>query len=273
MTEVLVYTTQSRRDTARTLLGAACAATGISTRLELFGSGSLYQRLGPRHSPPPPDLVMWWGPFAARAAALDGLLQTYQPARMADGAPHDPDWKWTTLDYSPIGIVGSPAITRWDDVAGVQQLAMVDPERSELGMAMLLASLDRERQAGGDVERGWEWWRARAAAGLRLAEDDASTAGLIANGSASHALTISDTAAPLAGIALVPHAVGLAASSRSVDVARHLLDWLVSEPAAAVVSHSPWGTSAPGQLDVAWAQQQYNAVRRRWAASGFGPTA
>ena len=74
---------RARRRPPEPLLGAACRATGIGARLELYGSGSLYQRLGPRHAPPLPDLVLWFGPFAAQAAALDGLLQPYQPASVA----------------------------------------------------------------------------------------------------------------------------------------------------------------------------------------------
>src|SRR6266851_1376261 len=107
VTEVLVYATASRAQTARTLLGAACQATGMNVRLELYGSGSLYQRLGPRHAPPLPDVVLWFGPFAAQSAALDGLLQPYQPASVAPNAAHDASWRWTTLDYLPIGVVGS----------------------------------------------------------------------------------------------------------------------------------------------------------------------
>ena len=86
MTDVLVYAVAAREPIARKLLGAACQASGMGARLELYGSsGSLYQRLGPRRAAPFPDIVMWFGPFAARAAALDGLLQPYQPATAADG--------------------------------------------------------------------------------------------------------------------------------------------------------------------------------------------
>src|SRR4030088_3569113 len=106
VTEVLVYATASRAQTARTVLGAACQASGISVRLELYGSGSLYQRLGPRHAAPLPDVVIWCGPFAAQAAAADGFLQPYQPPRVAAGSAHDPNWRWSTLDYTSIGVVG-----------------------------------------------------------------------------------------------------------------------------------------------------------------------
>src|SRR5258707_9768742 len=107
MTDVLVYAVRSRAATVRKLLSAACQASGIGARLELYGSGSLYQRLGPRHAPPLPDLVMWFGSFAAQAAALDGLLQPYQPASPAPSATHDANWRWTTLDYLPIGVLST----------------------------------------------------------------------------------------------------------------------------------------------------------------------
>lgn len=275
MTDVLVYTTESRADTARTLLGRACAATGLSAQLELYGTGSLYQRLGHGHTPPPPDLVLWFGAFAARAAAADGLLQPYRPAAPADGVVHDPDWKWTTLDYSTIGVVGASEVDRWQDLAGVPRLALADPERSEVGMAALLASLDRARQADGDAdaETAWTWWQARARTGLVLAEDDAGALALVSAGTASHALTLSDAAVPLREVAPIPHAIGLAANSRNADPARRLLDWLTSEPASAWLRLSPWHAdpSRP-TLDVDWARQQYVAARRRWAQSAFGPT-
>ncbi|MCA1648577.1 MAG: hypothetical protein LC797_24985, partial [Chloroflexi bacterium] len=65
MTDVLVYAVRARERTARKLLGAACQASGVGARLELHGTGSLYQRLGSRRSAPFPDLVIWFGPFAA----------------------------------------------------------------------------------------------------------------------------------------------------------------------------------------------------------------
>ena len=168
MTEVLVYATASRAQTARALLGAACAATGLSVRLELYGSGSLYQRLGPRHAPPLPDVVLWFGPFAAQSAGLDGLLQPYQPSSVAPAAVHDANWYWTTLDYRPIGVVGrSHGRAATLDLAGRAEPSdgcyLRDPERSEIGLSMLLATLDRARQVDGDVERGWTWWQQRAA--------------------------------------------------------------------------------------------------------------
>jgi ABC-type Fe3+ transport system substrate-binding protein len=280
MTDVVVYATGSRADTARTLLGAACRATGTSARLELYGSGSLYQRLGPRHGPPPPDVVFWSGAYAARAAAVDGLVQPYQPPRVAPEVIHDPDWKWLTLEYSAIGVVGSSSATTWQDVAALPRLALPDPERSEVGLSVLLASLDRSRQVDGDVEQGWTWWQQRARAGLVLADDDAGAMSLVDDGRASHALTLSSGAA-LIGLAPIPHAISLAAASRNVDVARRMLDWLTSQEAGAMLRLSPWQTSSNGlagllqaapPLDIEWARQQYTAARRRWSQSGFGPS-
>ena len=280
MTDLLVYANDSRADVARTVLGAASQATGMSIRLDLYGTGSLYQRLGPRHGPPPPDIVLWFGPFAARAAALDGLLQPYRPARVSDSATHDPDWKWTTLDYSAIGSIGSPPLATWTDVAAAPRLAVADPERSEVGLSILLASLDRARQSDGDVERGWTWWQQRAERALVLAEDDAEATATLDDASASHVLTLTAGSTPVAGLAPIPNAIGIAASSRNVDEARALLDWLTSLEAASSLSLSPWQASANGldalvkaapPLDVEWARQQYSAARQRWAQSAFGP--
>jgi len=281
MAEVVVYATERRAATARALLNAACRATGTSARLEFYGSGSLYQRLGPRHGPPAPDVVMWFGCFWAQAAADDGLLQSYQPAAVPSASPHDQDWKWTTLDYSVIGAVGSPALATWNDVAAVPHLAFSDPERSEVGLSILLASLDRARQTEGDAERGWTWWQNRARAGLLLAEDDDGTAAMLEDSRASHALRLGQSVRPLLGLPPLPNAVSLTAASRNVDGARRLLDWLTSEAGSTFVAFSAWqpaGTSvsallqAAPALDVEWARQQYTATRRRWAQSGFGPS-
>ena len=105
VSDLLIYASDARADTARSLLAQACRATNTSARLEVYGTGSLYQRLGPRRAPPTPDLVWWFGPFAARAAALDSLLQAYQPSRVADGAARDPNWNWTAIEYSAVGTV------------------------------------------------------------------------------------------------------------------------------------------------------------------------
>jgi ABC-type Fe3+ transport system substrate-binding protein len=224
---------------------------------------------------------MWFGPFAASAAAIDGLLQPYQPARVADGVPHDADWKWTTLDYSSIGFVGSPPVSSWTDLASVPRLVVADPERSEVGLSILLSTLDRARQVDSDVERSWSWWQQRAEAGLVLTEDDASASALVGSGGASHALTLSPDAPPLPGLAPIPHAIAVAGGSRNLDATHQLMDWLTSEAAGALLKLSPWLASSNGlsallhsapALDIDWARQQYTPTRQRWAQSGFGPT-
>jgi ABC-type Fe3+ transport system substrate-binding protein len=281
MTDLLVYASDARAEVARNVLAQACRATGSTARLDVYGTGSLYQRLGPRRAQPTPDIVWWFGAFAARAAALDGLLQTYQPARVADGAHHDPDWKWTAIEYSAVATIGSSSLAQWQDLAAVPRLAIADPERSEVGLSLLLASLDRARQADGGPETAWTWWQARSRAGLVLAEDDASALAMVHSGSASHALTLAPGATPLNGLAPIPHAVGLAASSRNGDQARAVLDWLTSDAAGASLSLSPWTAASNGlaaltqaapPLDVNWCRQQYTASRERWAQSGFGPS-
>lgn len=280
MTELLVYTTFGRAALARTLLGAACAATGATIRLEQYGTGSLYQRLGSRHGPPPPpDVVIWGGPFGAAAAAADGLLQAYQPRTAASSAPHDASWRWTALDLTLVSATGMPALTSFDDVAGMPRIALADPERSETGLSVVLATLDRSRQVDGDVERGWQWWAARSQRGVVLAGDDDAATSEAGHRGVSHALVLSETAPPLAGLAPIPHAVSVTASTRNLDAARALVDWLVGESAAGLVRLSPWTIgrgplgdavrSAPA-LDVEWARQSYTATRKRWSQSGFG---
>lgn len=273
MTELLVYAHTAQADVARTVLGAACAASGTTARLDLYGSGSLFQRLGSRRAQPWPDLVWWFGPFAARAAALDGLLQSYQPSSVADATQHDSDWKWTTTHSTAIGVVGGGA-SRWEDLAAVSKLAIADPERSEVGLITLLASLDRARQVEGDAERGWSWWQQRLAHGLVLTENDADALAQVQAGTATHALTLSSAGEPVAGLPVVPHAIGIAATSKNVVAARAVLDWIVSDAAANQLPGSPWRVANSGGplLDVDWGRQQYSAVRQRWASSGFGPT-
>jgi ABC-type Fe3+ transport system substrate-binding protein len=280
VTEVLAYASAQRAETARTLLGAACQATGVSVRLELYGSGSLYQRLGPRHAPPFPDVVLWFGPFAAHAAGLDGLLQPYQPASVAAGAVHDTNWRWTTLDYVPIGLVGPAGVKGVQDLAGVPALAIADPERSENGLNIVLTTLDRARQVDGDVEHGWTWWRQRARSGLALAEDDPGAVAIVGEGGASHALSLFETSSVVPGLAPLPNAVSLAANARNVDAARHVLDWLTSEATGTALKFSPWRAATNGlqpliaaapALDVDWCRQQYATTRRRWSQSAFAP--
>ena len=158
---------------------------------------------------------------------------------------------------------------------------MADPERSEVGLSLLLASLDRARQVDGGPETAWAWWQARFSTGLVLAEDDAGALALVQSGGASHALTLAAGATPLNGLAPIPHAVALAASSRNADAARAMLDWLTSDAAAAALPLSPWTAASNGlaaliqaapPLDVDWCRTQYTAARERWAQSGFAPS-
>ncbi|MGI9145234.1 MAG: ABC transporter substrate-binding protein [Chloroflexota bacterium] len=280
VTDVLVYATAARAQAARTLLGAACRATGIGVRLEVYGSGSLYQRLGPRHAPPLPDLVVWFAPFAAQSAALDGLLQPYQPASVAPAAAHDANWRWTTLDYVPIGVLGATHVNSLHDLASVPTLALADPERSEIGLSVVLATLDRARQVDGDLEAGWAWWQQRAQRGLALTEDDAGALSLVAEGGVSHALSLAPTASPVPGLAPLPNAVGLAASAPNPGAAKHLLDWLTSDAAADSLKASPWRAADNGlqallsgapRMDVDWCREQYRPTRQRWSQSAFAP--
>jgi ABC-type Fe3+ transport system substrate-binding protein len=269
VTEILVYATQRRAATVRSLLGSACQAVGTSARLELFGSGSLFQRLRARRAPPPPDLVMWFGPYAAHSAALDGLLQPYQPQSLPREAVHDPEWRWLAVDFQGFSISGGPAGTTLQDLATAPRLAMADPERSEVGMAAVLAVLDRARQVDGDPEPGWAWWQRRAQSGVLLYEEDGDALEAQRAGRASHALTIDAGDAPLGGLPLLPHAMALPTAARNVDAARAILDWVAGQAQPAAIQ--PLLDSAP-HLDVDWATREYNAVRRRWAQSGFGPT-
>jgi hypothetical protein len=225
--------------------------------------------------------VLWFGPFAAQAAALDGLLRRHEPARVANAAAHEPDWRWTTLDYLSINVVGTPVVNGVQDLAALPRLAIADPERSEAGLAIVLATLDRARQVEADVDRGWSFWRQRARAGLALAENEASAIAMVDDGLASHALTlVVGSGSPILGLAPVPNAIGLAAGSLNLGSARRLLDWLVGESAASALRLSPWQAASNGlqvllssapSLDVEWCRQQYAPTRRRWAQSGFGP--
>ncbi|MBV9168765.1 MAG: hypothetical protein JOZ81_01610 [Chloroflexi bacterium] len=281
--EILVYATLERADIVRRLLAAACGTTGVAARLELYGSGSLFQRLGPRHAPPLPDIVVWNGPFAAHSAAQAGLLQAYQPARAADQVARDSQWRWIALDYSVFAVTGLPPVSSIDDLASVPLLALADPERSEAGTMLLLATLDRARQVQGDVEQAWAWWRRRVQTGIRTFEDEASARAAVGGGGGpSHAIGFGD-APGLIGLAPMPNAVGLASNARNLDAARRVLDWMSGEQAASLLSLSPWqtgtGSSAlqtalrgPPTLDLDWTTQQYSQARRRWAQSGFGPT-
>jgi ABC-type Fe3+ transport system substrate-binding protein len=240
VTELLVYASSARADVGRTLLASACAALGLSVRLEVLGTGALYQRLSARRSPPAPDLAWWFGPFAAQAAATDGLVQNV-----------------ALIDASPVGVIGSP-VRSLSDLATAPRLAMPDPERSEVGMAILLASLDAWRQTQSDA---WAWWQQRASAGMLLAEDSPGAVAMAQSGAASHAVTLSADAAPLSDVPPIPHAVALAANSRNVADATRLLEWLKAR-----------ATAPSSTLDINWCTQNYNATRERWAQSGFSPS-
>jgi hypothetical protein len=279
--EVVVYAVQSRAATVQTLLSSACAAVGASARLELFGSGSLFQRLRARRSPPPPDLLLWFGPYAAHAAALEGLLQPYQPANLPRREMHDASWRWVAVEFQPFHVTGDPLPATLQDLATVRRLALADPERSEVGLAVVLAVLDGARQTQGDIEPGWLWWQHRMQSGAFLADDDGQALDTQRDTGASHALTLGQGAAPVSGLAPLPHAIALSSTARNSDGARQLFDWLVGPDAVAPEGLSAWQAETNGlaqlldaapPLDVDWATRQYSAVRRRWAESHFGPT-
>jgi hypothetical protein len=281
MSEILVFTPTAGADGVRSLLSSACQATGTSARLEVFGSsGSLFQRLRARRAPPPPDLVLWWGAYAAHSAALDGLLQPYRPANVPSGVAHDAEWHWVAVDFQAPTIGGDPLLSTFQDLATLQRLAVADPERSEAGMMAVLAVLDRARQQEGDAEQGWAWWQRRKQAGMALAEDDTNALEMLRERSVTHALTFQNGGSPVAGLAPIPHAIGLPAGARDVESARRMVDWLVSEAANRPGSLSLWQAATNGlrsvldaapPLDVDWATRQYASVRTRWARSGFGP--
>jgi ABC-type Fe3+ transport system substrate-binding protein len=281
MSEILVFTPMASVEGARTLLAGACQSTGTSARLEVFGSsGSLFQRLRARRAPPPPDLVLWWGPYAAHSAALDGLLQPYHPANVPTGVAHDAEWRWLAVDFQAPTISGDPPLSTFQDLGTPQRLAIADPERSEAGMMAVLGVLDRARQQEGDAEQGWAWWQRRMQAGLALADDEMGALEMLRERGVTHALTFQARASPITGLAPLPHAIGLPASARNVESARKVVDWLVSEAAHRPGSLSLWQATANGlrpvleaapPLDVDWGTRQYATVRTRWARSGFGP--
>jgi ABC-type Fe3+ transport system substrate-binding protein len=266
MTHIVVYATAARTSVYRDRLSNACRATGISVQLELFGSGSLFQRLRGRGGPPRADLVLGFGPYMAQAAAQDGLLQPYQPKQVADLVVHEREWRWVSVDLLPF--VVSPAVG-FDALPSVPRLALADPERSEIGIMAVLATLDRARQTDGDPERAWDWWRQRAAAGLSLAEDDRGVQARVAEGRASHALGLLLDGTPVAGLAPVPNAIGIAAGARNLDGAYQLVDWLVG---SAPLSGLRQLVEAAPPLDVEWCTSQYRAVRERWRSNGWSPS-
>jgi ABC-type Fe3+ transport system substrate-binding protein len=279
--QAVVFVPQARADFARRVLGAACQATGVAARLEVFGgSGSLYARVSGRREGPRGDILFGRGPYLAQAVAEQGGLDRFQPPEVADSAPHHPEWRWTALDASAWHV--SPPVPRLEDLLDIPRLALPDPARSELGVMAVLATLDRARQVEGDAERGWAWWERRVRSGVALTEDQAG----LGDGQASHTLGLGllDGGGPLPGLAPVPHAVGLLAGARNADAAHALLSWLVSPDAAEVVSGAGgltwWQPAASGlttlvqsapPLDVGWTLQQYRATRDRWLQQGFSP--
>jgi ABC-type Fe3+ transport system substrate-binding protein len=247
------------------------------------GSGSLYARISAQREGPRGDILVALGPYLAHAAAGQGLLDVFQPPRVADGALHHPAWRWTALDALPWSV--APAVQQLDDLLDVPRLALLDPARSEVGIMAVLASLDRARQTEGDPERGWAWWQRRVASGIALAEDLAGV-GAARDGQASHTLGLGslEGGGPLPGLAPMPNAVGLLTSARNADAARTVLVWLFSRDASDAVAAagglSWWQASSNGlaglvqaapSLDVAWTLQQYRAVRDRWLQHGFSP--
>jgi hypothetical protein len=281
MSDILVCTTFEQAASVRRLLSAACSALDVNASLDLFGSGSLYQRLRARRSPPFPDLVVWSGPFAAQAAANAGLLEQHQPRELPSLAWHHSEWHWTAVEFQLIRAVGEPPVSTLDELAAVPRLALPEPERSEAGASMLLATIDRARQVEGDPERAWAWWAGRVRSGIRVADEDGLAADLVRQGRATHALSLGDAGSPVVDLAPLPNALSLAANAPNADAARRVLDWLTGPQAAAITGQpSAWRAEANGlsalfavapPLDVDWTTQQYTHARRRWAQAGFGP--
>ncbi len=284
MTELTVYAIAQEATNVRALLGAACRAVSVDVRLELFGSGALFQRLRTRRTPPPPDLILWLGPYAAQAAALEELLQPYQPSSLPGAAAHAADWRWTAVDFLPFRVTGATAVASLDDLATVPRLAIADPDISELGMMSAIAVLDHTRQRARNLEEGWQWWQRRIAAGLEVAGDDNHALELVRQGRASHALTLRGSGAAFTGLAPVPQAIALAAGTQNLAAARVVFDWLASPEASSGDALSAWQAQANGlqalfdaaaPLDVDWATSQYTSIRRHWAAifGGSAPAA
>ena len=280
-----MFATAARAEAARAVLPAACQATGVAARLEVFGStGSLFARVSGQREGPRGDVLFGFGPYLAHLAASQGLLDRFRPPRVAEAAPHHPEWRWTAVDALAWSV--APGVRQLDELLDVPSLALIDPSRSEVGIMAVLSTLDRARQADGDAGRGWAWWQRRARAGIALAEDPAGLVAAVREGRATHALGLgaSAGAAPLAGLAPLPNAVGLLAGARNPEAARRLLSWLVSPQAtdalAAAGGLSWWqladnGLSALVQaappLDLDWTLHQYRAVRDRWIQQGFSP--
>ena len=252
MADVLVYTTAARAEAARRLLASACRATGGGARLEVFAtSGSLFGRLAQRQGTRA-DLVLGFGPYMMHAAGLQGLLEPYQPRRVAAEVPHHPGWLWTGLDSSSWSV--TPGVQGLDQLLSVPRLGLPDPVRSEPGVMAVLAVLDHARRVDGDPERGWAWWQRRVTIGVALTEEATPVVA-----GASHVLGL-DAQSSLAELAALPHAIALLGGARNGDAARMLIDELTGA-----------ATSVAPLLDVQWTFEQYRAVRERWLASGWSP--
>jgi ABC-type Fe3+ transport system substrate-binding protein len=281
--QAVVFAPQARAEFSRKVLAAACQATGLAVRLELFGSsGSLFARVTGRREGPRGDVLLGLGPYLAQAVAVQGALERFQPSRAADTAPHHSEWRWAALDASPWMV--APSVGRFDDLLDVPRLALVDPAHSEVGVMAVLASLDRARQAEGDPERAWSWWQRRVESGVVLAENEAGLAS--AMGSHALALGVLDGGGVLAGLAPLPNGVGLLGGARNADSGRSLLSWLLSPDAADAIGAagglSYWQSAANGlanlaqaapPLDVDWTFEQYRPARARWLQQGFSPRA
>jgi hypothetical protein len=277
--EVVVYATQRHAASTRGVLGEACRALGLSVLLELFGgNGAMFQRLRNRRASPFADILLWFGPYAAQFAAGADVLEAHQPAELPPPSVRHPGRLWSAVEFQPFRAFGDPALS---DLAGASRLGVPDPERSEAGTMLLLATLDRARQTSGNVEEAWTAWQQRARAGMRVVEDEAAALAAVRAGRATYAATLENEGTPLIGLAPVAHAVSLAANAPNEADGRRLIDWLLGPAAAASSTRlSGWSADTNGlgallastpPLDVEWATGQYNAVRRRWAESGFGP--
>jgi ABC-type Fe3+ transport system substrate-binding protein len=269
MTDVLVGATLSHAVRVRGMLATACRATGMSIAVDVFSSGSLYQRLRARRASPMLDLLLWSNPYAAHAAAQAGLLRAHQPAALSERAQRHPEWYWPAAESQSFRVIGQPPTDTFQELASVPRLAVADPERSEVGTMLLLASLDRARQIDGDAELAWTWWARRVQSGIRLADDDPTAFDTVRRGRATHAAGLAEQGSTLGGLAPVPLAVSLSAGAPNIDAARRLFDWLVSQDTTGSVAAAMLDVAPP--LDIDWGTQQYNTVRTRWAQSGYSP--
>jgi hypothetical protein len=297
---VLVYGTSNRGYFHRAVLSAACRATRIEARLELWSPGSLFRLLHGQRDHPKADLAMSLGPYLAEASAREGLLAPHRPnqwpadaLRDQGGAMHENEWRWVALDFVPFGLIGAPPVESVEELGGsdVPRLAMPDPLRHEAGLMAVLVTLDRFRHEHlTDVghESAWDWWLQRARFGLEVTDDAAGAVAAVRGGLATHALVLgapddgTSQGVPVRGLAPVPNTVGLVKGAPHADLARTLLDWLVGPDGAAVVrdlgSLSPWHADANGlrrlaqaapPLDVGWTLQRARATRSAWGSRVF----